>query len=58
MPGKKGFITSKDYQAPLRRPGKKRDTLSTQDGGKDSSSATSESDKGEKMQLVLQKIFH
>ena len=58
MPGKKGVITSKDYQAPLRKPGEKRDTSSTQDGGKDSSSAISESDKGEKMQLVLQKILH
>ena len=47
--GRRG-ITSKDYQEPLRRPGETRETTSTaQDGAKDSSSALSESEKGEKM---------
>ena len=44
MPGKKKF-TSKDYQAPLRRPGEMRD-LTTQDGGKGTSSASNETEKG------------
>ena len=54
MPGK-GNITSKDYQAPLRRPGEKLEASTTQDqdGGKDFSSAPNESEKGEIMQLFL-----
>ena len=47
--GRKG-ITSKDYTEPLRRPSEKQETTSAaQDGGKYSSSAPSESEKGEKM---------
>lgn len=53
MPGKKGNITSKDYLGPLRKPGENLETATTQDGGKDSSSAPKESEKGEKFQLGL-----
>ena len=58
MPGKKDNITSKDYQAPLRRPREKQDSSTTQDGGENSSSALSESEKGKSKTdfLVLHKI--
>ena len=51
MPGKKKF-TSKDYQSPLRKPGEKREDLPTQDGGKGTSSASNEAEKGDIL-LVL-----
>ena len=56
MPGKKGNITSKDYQGPLRKPREKQDSSTTQNGGDDSSSAPSESEKGKTVFLVLHKI--
>ena len=53
MPGRgrgRQVITSKEYTGPLRRPGEKPATTSTsQDGGKYSSSAPSESEKGERV---------
>lgn len=56
MPGKKGNITSKDYQGPLRKPREKQDPSTTQDGGENSSSAPSESEKGKTILWVLHKI--
>ena len=56
MPGKKGNITSKDYKVPLRKPREKQDSSTTQDGGDDSSSAPSESEKGKTVFSVLHKI--
>lgn len=47
MPRKEGTITAKDYQEPLRRPGEKRDPSTAQDGAKQSSSTTNETENGE-----------
>lgn len=54
MPSKKGF-TSKDYQGPLRRPGEKRDTSTAEADavGKETSSASKESEKGAKFAVLL-----
>ena len=58
MPGKKG-LTSKDFQGPLRKPGEKGDTSTTEDGGvKESSSAPEESEKGVTFTLLLKRIVN
>ena len=47
MPGKGRGFTSKDYQAPLRKPGEKLETAVAQnDGAQKPASASDESEKG------------
>ena len=51
MPKKSG-IKADEYEGKLRRPGEKREILTTQDGvQQETSSASKESEKGEKLRF-------